>query len=324
MADGLPPDIAAETGTGAAWVACMRSQNFCGAWAIGDAILARRNPATRDAPGQPYHLRWVWDGTPPDGLQVLVRCFHGLGDTLQFARFLPLLRARAAHVTLEAQPELCPLLAGLPGVDSLVPFDLAVPLPPSDCDIEIMELAHVLRADAAQVAACVPYIFGVQPARLAGASNKPGDTIGLCWEAGGWDSARSVPLKELAGACSRPGRRFVSLQRGPSAGEAAGPGFVNPGDADMSLVRTAALAAACSAIVSVDSMVAHLAGALGTPVFLLAKHDPDWRWPHPGQPCPWYPTMTVLHQHRPGEWAGALAELRQRTGLSSVADRGHS
>ncbi len=296
----------ASLDAGAAWVACMRAGDFAGAWAISDAMLARRDRATRDDPSQPYHLRGVWDGTPPDGQRVLVRCYHGLGDTLQFARFLPALRARAAHVTLQAQPELCALLASLPGIDRLVPFDVAAPLPPGGCDVEIMELGHVLRASASQVAALVPYL-GVPPAPLASASA----CLGLCWEAGGWDTSRSIPLQSLAGACSRPGRRFVSLQRGPAALQAAGPVFVNPGDTDMDLLRTAALVAALPVIVSVDSMVAHLAGALGRPVILLAKHDPDWRWPSPGQPCPWYPTMTVVHQHRPGDWSAALTELEQ-------------
>ena len=295
----------------------MRAQDFAGAWAIGDAILARRDPATRDDPTLPYHLRWVWDGTPPDQRRVLVRCYHGLGDTLQFARFLPALRARAAHVTLEAQPELCPLLATLAGVDRLVPFDTAAPLPPGECDIEIMELAHALRAGGPELAARMPYLAA--PAPPPAGLPPAGDAVGVCWQAGGWDAARSVPLEALLGALGRAGDRLVSLQRGPAALEASGQRFVNPCDTDMDVLRTAALAGGAALVVSVDTMVAHLAGALGRPVILLAKHDADWRWPHPGQPCPWYPTMTVLHQHRPGDWSAALTELRERPGASRAS-----
>ncbi len=127
---GTPGDPPATEDHGAAWLRCMRNQDFAGAWAISDAVLAMRDPAGRDDPSLPYHLRWVWDGTPPHGRDVLVRCYHGLGDTLQFARFLPALRARAARVTVEAQRELCPLLAQLPGVDRLAPGLLVDALAP--------------------------------------------------------------------------------------------------------------------------------------------------------------------------------------------------
>ena len=282
----------------------MRRQDFAGAWAISDAVLAGRDAAGRDDPRLPYHLRWVWDGTSPDGRRVLVRCYHGLGDTLQFARFLPALRARAAHVTLEAQPALCPLLARMPGVDRLVAFDTAAPLPPSQCDVEIMELGHMLGVDGSAIAACVPYVR-VQPAVLPGA----GAAIGLCWKAGGWDEDRSVDVGALVAACASPGWRLVSLQRGPAAAEATDPCFLNPQDNDAGILATAGLIGACCCVVTIDTMVAHLAGALGSPVVLLLKADADWRWPRPGQPCPWYPTVTVVQQRRPGDWGSVLADL---------------
>ncbi len=285
---------------GAAWTDCMRRQDLAGAWAIGDRILDGRGGVGQDDPAQPYHLRWVWDGTQPDGLAVLVRCYHGLGDTLQFVRFLPALRIRAAHVTLEAPSDLCALLSGLPGVDRLVAFDAAAPLPAGPCCIEIMELPHVLRVGPDELWRG-PYLTATPLGPTGG--------IGLCWQAGSWDAARSVPLASLLAACAAPGRRFASLQRGQASVEATDAAFVNPGDADTDIVRTASLIAGTAIVVTVDTMVAHLAGALGHRVMLLLKHDADWRWPPPGQACPWYPTMTVLHQHRPGHWAGALADL---------------
>ena len=302
--DGPVADRAADEQAGA-WMRCMRAQDFGGAWAISDAVLAGRDPAGCDDPNLPYHLRWVWDGTPPDGRHVLVRCYHGLGDTLQFARFLPALRARAAHVTLEAQPELCPLLARMPGVDRLVAFDVAAPLPPASCTLEIMELWHVLRADPGGVGAHVPYL-AAGAASLAGAEG----AVGLCWQAGGWDAKRSVDARSLFAACTAPSRRFVSLQRGPAAAEASGAAFLNPGDADTDILATAGLIGACACVVTIDTMVAHLAGALGARVLLLLKADADWRWPQPGRSCPWYPTMTVLHQHTPGQWGSVLAALK--------------
>ena len=290
---------------GREWADCMRAGDFAAAWAIGDAVAAGRDPASRDDPALPYHLRWVWDGTGPDGRRVLVRCYHGLGDTLQFARFLPALRRRAAHVTLEVQPELHALLAGMDAVDRLVPFDGEAPLPPSECSMEIMDLAHVLRVHADEVGASVPYL-ATSP--LLGRNGRRTGRIGLCWAAGGWDAARSVPLEPLLAALPG-GHDLVSLQRGPCAAESARAEFANPGDHDTDVIRTAALIAGLDVVVSVDTMVAHLAGALGRRVILLVRKDADWRWPYPGRSCPWYPSMTVLHQTRTGEWGSVLTEL---------------
>src|SRR5947209_3163403 len=127
------------------WMAAMRRGDFAAAWAISDTVLAARDPAGRDDPQLPYHLRWVWDGRPFAGKRVLVRCYHGLGDTIQFARFLAPLRARAASLELEVQPELVPLFASLPGPDRLIPFRLDAPHSPAECDLELMELPHALR-----------------------------------------------------------------------------------------------------------------------------------------------------------------------------------
>ena len=130
---------------GAAWDAAMRRGDFASAWAVSDAILSARDSALRDDAATPYHGRWVWDGRAFEGRRVLVRCYHGLGDTLQFARFLAPLRQRVAHLVLEVQPELLGLLRDVAGPDVLHPFDPAAPLPPTECDLEIMELCHALR-----------------------------------------------------------------------------------------------------------------------------------------------------------------------------------
>ena len=107
-------------------MAAMRRGDFAAAHAVSDGVLASRDPRRRDDPSLPYHRRWVWDGRPVEGADVLIRCYHGLGDTLQFARFIPGLVRRAASVAVEAPPALLPLLAGLGGV-RLIPFDPAIP-----------------------------------------------------------------------------------------------------------------------------------------------------------------------------------------------------
>ena len=271
----------------------MRACDFAAAWRISDAALAARDPGTRDDPGLPYHLRWVWDGTPPDGRDVLVRCYHGLGDTLQFARFLPALAARARSVLVEAPAALVPLLSPLVPV---VPFDVAAPLPRSDCDIEMMELSHALRMrpDAA-------------PPWLAPTGTERFQAIALCWQAGDWDQARSLALPQLLRAL--PDARLLSLQRGRAAAEATDARFLNPQDDDRDLSRTARLICAATHVVTVDTAVAHLAGSLGAPTTLLLKHDPDWRWQHGEGVSAWYPSVHMLRQHAPGDWSAPLSAL---------------
>lgn len=274
------------------WTAAMRRGDFAAAWDHAREALGLRDPATRDDPGLPYHLRWVWDGRPVDGARVLVRCYHGLGDTLMFARFLPLLAARAASVTVEVQPRLIPLLGpALPGV-TLAGFDPAAPRPPAEVDVEIMDLGHALRAGPDDAA--MPYL-AAEPATL------PQGTVALCWRAGDWDAGRAVPEALMAPLCRGPA---LSLVTGPTALP-----VLNPEGCPMDMGTTAALVAGASLVVTVDTMMAHLAGALGRPVWLLLKQAPDWRWPVAGRTTPWYPTMRLYHQPAPGDWAGVITEV---------------
>lgn len=269
----------------------MRAGRYAEAWALSDAALAARDPATRDDPSQPYHLRWVWDGTPVDGRDVLVRCYHGLGDTFQFARFLPLLAARACSVTLEVQPHLLPLFASWPGIARLHPFDPAHPLPSGECDIEITELAHALRATPADAPA--PYLASA-PTPL------PPGSIGLCYRAGGWDDARSIPPHLLASLCALA--PCVTLVAEPTTLP-----VLNPTGCPLDILETAALVAGTSRVVTVDTMIAHLAGALGKPTWLLLKAEPDWRWCPTRTETDWYPTIRTFAQSRAGDWSGPLA-----------------
>lgn len=249
----------------------------------------------------PYHLRFVWDGRPFDGRHVLVRCYHGLGDTLQFVRFLPALRRRVARLTLETQPELVPLLRDFPGIDRLVPFDVAAPLPPAQCCFEIMELAHALRLPPSAVP---PPYLAVPDERAAlrhWLGNAP--TIGICTRGGAWDRSRWLPAEVLARVLPA-GVRIVQLQSQP-----CGLATLNPHEPCTDVVRTAALVCAVDRVVTMDSMIAHLAGALGRPVCLLLKHGADWRWMDGRDDSPWYPSMRLFRQAAPGRWDEALSAL---------------
>ena len=281
------------------WTEAMRARRYADAWDMEAATTAGRDPATRDDPTLPYHLRWVWDGRPVAGRDVLVRCYHGLGDTIQFARYLPILAERARSVTLEVQPALAGLLAG-PGVARIVPFDPARPLPPAQCDIEITELPCALRVAPDVIA--TPYV-AAPPAAL------PPGTIGLCHAAGDWDRDRSIPPALLAQLCEH--YACVTLVAAPTDLP-----VLNPEGCPMDMGATAALIAGCELVVSVDTMVAHLAGAMGRPLALMLKAAPDWRWCPTRRDTPWYPTARLYPQPRPGDWAAALDALADELAIS--------
>lgn len=291
----IPTELDRAPALDGRWLAAIRRGDHERAWQLSAEALAARDPATRDDPRLPYHLRWVWDGTPVDGRDVLVRCYHGLGDTIQFARFLPLLRRRAASVTVEIQPRLAGLFAGFAGIDRLVPFDVARPLPASECDVEIMELGFALRA--APGAVRPPYLAAA-PALL------PRGTVGLCCTAGDWDGERAIAPALLAGVC----RDRPCLTLDPTASELA---VLNPAGCPFDIPQTAALVAGVALVITVDTMIAHLAGAMGRPAWLLLRHEPDWRWPPRSRRSEWYPSLRLYAQPAPGDWRAVVAAVER-------------
>lgn len=268
-----------------AWVRAVRAGDHAHAWALCEMQAAQRPRDERDDPRLPYHLRWVWDGAPLDGCDVLVRCYHGLGDTIQFLRFLPELRRRAASVTLEVQPHLIPIIPHS-YADRIVAFDPARPLKPTERDVEIMELSFALRVTPAQAPA--PYLH-VMPAALAQG------TIGLCCTAGDWDPDRSIAEALLAPLLTD--RACITLDARASTLPVR-----NPEGCPLDIAETAALIAGCDLIITVDTMIAHLAGALGRPVWVLLKHEPDWRWAPETGGSEWYPAARLYAQERPHDW----------------------
>ena len=288
------------------WTEAMRAGRYHEAWDMEAAAIAARDPASRDDPALPYHRRWVWDGRPVDGRDVLVRCYHGLGDTIQFARYLPVLAGRAASVMLEVQPRLAPLLAGI-GVDRIIPFDVRSPTPPSECTLEITELPGALRVSPEELGA--PYLSWA-PADL------PPGTIGLCHAAGDWDALRSIPAELFRPLCEQ--HPCVTLVPGETTLLC-----LNPGGCPLDMEATAALVAAADLVVTVDTMIAHLAGAMGKPTCLLLRADPDWRWAPDRRDSAWYPTIRLYVQSTPGDWSAVLAAVLADLPLPSPARFSH-
>lgn len=279
-------------------MASMRRGAWEQAWRLSDAA-----PGPRDWT-LPRHLQRVWDGSPLAGRRVLVRCYHGLGDTIQFIRLVAPLQAIARDVTVWAQPALIPLLATMRDAPRLLPLHDGTPGADCDADIELMELAHALRVTPATLPACVPYLHPpAPPPRRDGARH-----VGLAWRAGDWDPRRSLPFALLRRAIEAAGVTPHILQRGPGLAECP-PSFGLHGGGDDAL-ETATRMRGLDLVVSVDSFPAHLAGALGVPVLLLLAEPADWRWMEGREDSPWYPTMRLLRQRRPGDWTAPLDALR--------------
>src|SRR5687768_16485704 len=151
------------------WMEAMRRGDFAAAWRISDALL-HRSPA-QDHLSTPRHLQNIWDGTAVAGKRALVRCYHGLGDTIQFIRYATLLKRVAAEVIVWVQPSLIPLLRSVEGIDQLMPLHDGVPDVEYDVDVELNELPYLFRTTLENIPAEVPYLH-VNAASLPSTSEK--------------------------------------------------------------------------------------------------------------------------------------------------------
>jgi hypothetical protein len=289
------------------WMCAMLRGDFEAAWRISDEVL--RQDSGKDFSHLPLHLRRVWRGEPLAGQSVLVRCYHGLGDAIQFIRFVPAIAATARSVAVEAPEALIALFRSMPEIAALVPLG-ATP-PPYDVDIEAMEIPHALRVTLPRLPADVPYlgVGDAAAAARAALSEIAGKfKVGVVWEAGRWRPERSLSLALVARLARIPDVALVNLQRGP-AGSAADRSLFGLCSGSDSVAETAALVGDLDLVVAVDTMVAHLAGALGRPVVTLLHFAADWRWLLDRPDSPWYPTMHLLRQMMPGDWSTVMDEL---------------
>jgi len=287
------------------WVAAMRAGDFARAWTIADRDLARLR---EDGPPKhcgPRHLQRIWRGEQLYGKSVLVRCYHGLGDTIQFARFLPALKRVAREVTVWCQPALIAMIARTAGVDQVIALHDGTPEVAFDVDIEIMELPHALRAGLDLVQMRGPYL--TLPHSPAARRSESSFDVGLVWKVGAWDKRRELPARALR-SLALPSCELYSLQR-----DVADVEVVEAGAVDVSTPDIESLAMRLQQldlVISVDTMVAHLAGALGREVWIMLHADCDWRWPAAGNRTCWYPHARLFRQHTPGDWISVIAEIR--------------
>lgn len=311
MAEDSPAD------PGQAWFAAMRRGDWLEAWRHTDRIESRRRE--RQGPGfvpRPEHLRW--DGTPFEGRSVLVRCEHGLGDTIQFIRFVPQLARMAREVTVLVQPHLLELFEGAPGLGVVRNGWTDAPAPPHDVEIEIMELPYALRATLDSLPPAYPHLAGRVAGKLAFDWPRDGrPRVGLLWTASEWDDSRSIPLALLEPLVRARNMHFFSLQQGPAAADpmlARWP--VIPLSPHTTQVASAAAALLeLDLLITVDNMMAHLAGTVGCPTWVLLKREADWRWMDGRADSPWYPGMRLFRQPKEGDWHSVVAAVVQELSL---------
>ncbi len=256
-----------------------------------------------------------WDGRNPSGGRLLVLAEQGLGDTIQFVRFLPALAARMA-VTLVCPQGLHRLLMGLP-------VELRAPGAelPTDPWVNLMSLPRLLGTTASSI----PDPAGYLPRSPVSQRRRP--CVGLVWRGNPRhlnDRRRSLPTEALRPLTGIPGVEWVSVQVGPLAHQAMGTlGIPTLGARDRDWADTAELIATCDLIVAADTSTAHLAGAMGVPVWVLLPYLPDWRWGVGRADTPWYASARLFRQRDPGDWAAVVAavavELRQKFWTAATA-----
>jgi tetratricopeptide (TPR) repeat protein len=311
------PDLA-EARLGRA-TALLASGDTARGWA---AYRARWQLAA--TPMRPF-AQPLWRGEALRDRTILLHAEQGLGDALQFVRFAPRVAAAGGRVILEVQPELVRLFAGLPGVQSVLPRGSA--LPAFDLHCPLMDLAEFFASDLKDLAPAEAYLRA-DPG-LIDRWRLPQDgtalRVGLVWagdarpelpHASVMDRRRSLPLAAfapLAGIAATGRIRLFSLQVGAAAAQLrdAPPGLdIFPAvDGVADFADTAAIVAQLQLVIAVDTSTAHLAAALGRPVWLLSRFDACWRWMRGRADSPWYPTLRIYRQPRPNDWAPVLSDI---------------
>lgn len=270
-----------------------------------------------------------WDGANPDGRTVLLQAEQGLGSAIQFARYAPLIAARGGRVLLQCERPLARLFESLSVAPGTEPVEIVVkgePVPPFDSQAPLLSLPHLMGTDSASIPSDVPYLKAdaalveLWRERLGPAADR---RVGLVWSGNPRhenDANRSMPAACFGPLLAIDGLSFVSLQIGARQRdlEAYAPGAARDLSRDITdFADTAAVVASLDLIVSVDTAVAHLAGALGRPCWLLVPFVPEWRWQLGREDSPWYPSFRLFRQSAPGDWASVIDRIAGTLGADS-------
>jgi len=277
-----------------------------------------------------------WQGEALAGMRILLHAEQGLGDTIQFCRYATLVVARGGYPVLQVQEPVEQLLRSLAVVrgGQAETALLGSPLPPFDLECPLMSLPAVFETTPDSVPWAGAYLgadpMAAREKRVLFPDVRPGIRrqrplrVGLAWAGNpGYkaDRQRSMDFSALLPLLRVPGVTWISLQKGPPAEQIAaaiGSVFVWDGSGrDRDLAETAALAATLDLVISTDTCIAHLAGAMGKLVWILLPHLADWRWMERVETTPWYPTARLLRQPTPGDWGSVVERAARELALVS-------
>jgi tetratricopeptide (TPR) repeat protein len=305
-----PADVDAHWNRAYVWL-------LCGDYERGWPEYEWRWPAQQTAPRAGSR----WAGGPLDGRTILLYTEQGLGDTIQFVRFAPLVGQHGGKVILECQPGLARLLQSAPGIDRVVAR--GEPLPAFDVNAPLLSVPGLLHTTLATIPRDVPYLHA-PPDRIEHWRNDlatwDGFKVGIAWQGNPTfvsDRRRSIPLVHYVPLAAVPGVRLFSIQVGPGIDQLPalagrfpvidlGPRRSTSADP---FQESAAILKNLDLVIASDSAVVHLGGALGVPIWVALCVGADWRWLLDRSDSPWYPTMRLFRQPRPGDWDAVFADI---------------
>jgi len=264
----------------------------------------------------------LWDGSRFTGKRLFVHSEQGFGDTLQFLRYLPMVKRLGGTVIFETFGPLLEILNSFPGIDELVEISPNRSYAES-CNyyVPIMSLPMLFATDISTIPSNIPYIFAdpVKIEQWKNRINRKGFRIGIVWagkSGHGNDKNRSCALKDFTTLAGIPGVAMYGLQKGDVVrqAETLGERIINFDHELKDFSETAAAIENLDLIISVDTVVAHLAGAMGKPVWILLPYAPDWRWLLEREDSPWYPTMRLFRQPVRGDWGAVFDRIKDELG----------
>ena len=305
---GADPDAC----SGGRWEISMLRGEMERAWKESDAIRGRGGL-------DPHRF---WDGTSLKAKRVMVRCLHGFGDTIQMLRYLPDLLNEATRVVLEVPPRLLPLVRSLAlaqderlEICTWAQDDLSEP-PAWDTQIEVTELPYLFRTRKDDLPLRERYL-GLPEAeerRVGEGMRSQALRVGLVWTAGEWNQERAISPEllrsllrcpaefwNLVQGCHRQSVRVAEMEDRLNDAEIFGEG----------VLPMAAVIANLDLVITTDTLAAHLAGALGRPVWVMLPYAADWRWMSDAERSPWYPSMRLFRQSSAGDWSGVLDRVQE-------------
>ncbi|MFQ5686345.1 MAG: tetratricopeptide repeat protein, partial [Candidatus Scalindua sp.] len=301
-------------------LALLLTGNFEDGWAEYEWRLRKkdRTDCTSHIFQQPQ-----WDGKPLNGRSILIQAEQGFGDTIQFVRYLPMVQANGGHVIFECQKNLIRLLRDCTGIDDIVELtSTSTPGAQSDFYALLLSLPGIFGTTLNTIPSNIPYITIDSRLKAQWKMQLIHDNdfkIGIVW-AGNSENKKiyhkkSCTLNNFATISEIPGLSFYNLQKGPASVEVNHPPkgmkIINLGDELNDFADTAALIANLDMVISVDTAVAHLAGAIGKPVWTLIHSTPDWRWLLNRDDSPWYPGMRLFRQTQPNNWAEVFEQVKK-------------